>query len=79
MSCSSLVELKLSVTVAVASEVSERTACNVNPLKLLNAHKSHVRETSLFIGLQSAIAKLLVSCRCQVKIWEGQAEETAWG
>src|SRR6218665_2572592 len=28
--------------------------------------------------IQSAIAKLLVSFRCQVKIREGQARETAW-
>src|SRR6218665_3664806 len=28
--------------------------------------------------IQSAIAKLLVSFRCKVKIWEGQAGETAW-
>src|SRR6218665_1427074 len=28
--------------------------------------------------IQSAIAKLLVSFRCQVKIREGQAGETAW-
>jgi len=29
--------------------------------------------------IKSAIAKLLVSFQCQVKIREGQAEETAWG
>ena len=29
--------------------------------------------------IMSAIAKLLVSFRCQVKIREGQAEETVWG
>jgi len=28
--------------------------------------------------IKSTIAKLLVSFRCQVKIWEGQAEEGAW-
>ena len=29
--------------------------------------------------MKFAIAKLLVSFRCQVKILEGQAEETVWG
>jgi len=28
--------------------------------------------------IQCAIAKFLVWFRCQVKIWEGQAEETGW-
>src|SRR6218665_4145312 len=45
---------------------------HVNLRKLLSAHKSHVRETSLFTGaiyqIKSAIAKLLVSFQCQVKI-----------
>src|SRR6218665_456701 len=47
---------------------------------LLSAHKSHVRETSLFTGAipnpVRNIAKLLVSFRCQVKIRKGHAGET---
>jgi len=50
----------------------------LNLRKLFSAPNSHVRETSLF-QIKSAIAKLLVSFRCQVIIREGQAEERTWG
>src|SRR6218665_3020764 len=49
--------------------------------KLLSAHKStsgRPAYSSALYQIQSAIAKLLVSFRCQVKIREGQAGETAW-
>jgi len=55
--------------------------CNVNIRKLLSTHKSHVGETSLFIGAmpnQVRNSQTSLSFQCHVKIREGQAEETAY-
>ena len=56
--------------------------CIVNLRKLFSAHKSHVRETSLFTGAipnqaRNSQTSRCISFRCQVKILEGHPDETA--
>jgi len=54
--------------------------CNITLRNLLGAPKDmsvRLAYSPALYQIKSAIAILLVSLRCQVKIWENQAEETA--
>ena len=51
--------------------------CIVNLRKLQSAHIATSWRPAYSPALYQR-AKLLISFRCQVKIWEGPAEESAW-